>query len=435
MSVTREVRELIEIKNNQNNLSKNIGYIDENTTRVVVGNQLLDSFGRIKISNPVTVFDSKQIYDNQPLYWDELLVSGAGITSSHSTNTASSTMTSTLNTAGRFVRQTYRSFIYQPGKSSLILMTGILVPDEELTSNAQRRIGYYNDNNGFFFEHDGTNLKIVRRSFVTGVAVDSSVIQSSWNIDTLDGTGISGITLDITKTHIFVITFQWLGVGSITWGFEIDGKMIPVHRFDNANINTTVTTSTPNLPLRYEMITTGSSPSITLNSICSAVILEGGQNNLSLVRSLSNSSIITGLTVGSTYALIGIRLTTSGIGTTINILQYQGALFTTLEDAVMQLIFNPTITGVPVWQSLSNSSIEYFEGGSTITVTGGTVISEKFLFSSNNNNGVFTDFSDILLNNLTLGESINGTRDTFILAIRPITTLDCGAILQWSEFF
>ena len=51
-----------------------------------------DAFGRLRVSEPTTLFDSKQIFDAQPLLWDDQETSGSGTTgapSGHSTATAS----------------------------------------------------------------------------------------------------------------------------------------------------------------------------------------------------------------------------------------------------------------------------------------------------------------------------------------------------------
>jgi hypothetical protein len=144
----------------------------------------IDAFARWRVSNPETLFDSKQIFDNQPLFWDEELESGAGITSAHSTATASTVITSTLNTAGTFTRQTFQRFNYQPGKSQLILITGILDRSGGGTG-VQRRIGYFDDDNGLFFEDDEGTVKVVRRTSVTGTPVDNKVTQASWNLDVI----------------------------------------------------------------------------------------------------------------------------------------------------------------------------------------------------------------------------------------------------------
>ena len=78
-----------------------------------------DAFARLRISHPVTLFDSKQIFDNLPLGFDEQ-TTGAGSTS-YSSNTASTTLS--VAGAGSVVRQSKQYMTYQPGKSLLILRT------------------------------------------------------------------------------------------------------------------------------------------------------------------------------------------------------------------------------------------------------------------------------------------------------------------------
>jgi len=98
--------------------TKRVGFARENvpTTSVTLPSTSSDAFGRLRVSSPHTLIDSKQIFDNQPLYWDDSGVSGTGTTSTHSTLTAMTTMGVSLNTAGKRVRQTFQRFNYQPGK-------------------------------------------------------------------------------------------------------------------------------------------------------------------------------------------------------------------------------------------------------------------------------------------------------------------------------
>lgn len=83
----------------------------------------IDAFGRWRVSNPVTIFDSKQIYDTGLLFWDDQEVSGAGTSSVHSVDKAATTISVSATTAGKRVRQTFRRFNYEPGKSQQVLMT------------------------------------------------------------------------------------------------------------------------------------------------------------------------------------------------------------------------------------------------------------------------------------------------------------------------
>jgi len=38
-----------------------------------------DAFARLRISSPETIFDSKQLGDKQPLFWDDQVISGDGV--------------------------------------------------------------------------------------------------------------------------------------------------------------------------------------------------------------------------------------------------------------------------------------------------------------------------------------------------------------------
>ena len=238
-----------------------------------------DAFGRQRVSNPEMIFNSKQIFDNQPLYWDDVQESGSGTSSSHSTNTASSTLSVSLNTAGKRTRQTFMRFNYQPSKSQLIFITGILKASGGGTGIITR-MGYFDDNNGLFLECNAGTINLVRRTYTGGSASDNTIPQSSWNLDKMDGTGASKINLDFTKTQIFMMDFEWLGVGRVRFGFNVEGVTYYVHELSAANSLTTVYMSTPNLPLRYQIINDGTGAASSINCICSAVISEGGREEV-----------------------------------------------------------------------------------------------------------------------------------------------------------
>jgi hypothetical protein len=188
----------------------------------------VDAFGRYRVSEPFTLFDSKQLYDSQELFWATKNVNGATI--SHSSSRASTTMTVTTSSGSRSIRQTRRRNFYQPGKSLLCLMTFGM---DGCQDGVVKRIGYFDDTNGVFLEHSGTNVNFVIRSSVSGEVVENRVSQSNWNGDSLDGTGPSGFTLDLTKVQIFAMDFQWLGVGRVRVGFSMSGSIIAANEFNH----------------------------------------------------------------------------------------------------------------------------------------------------------------------------------------------------------
>ena len=83
--------------------------------------------------------------------------------------------------------------------------------------------------------------------------VDTRTIQSSWNIDKMDGTGTSGYNIDLSKMQMFYIDYTWYGAGAIRFGFRAtDGNVTYCHRIINNNTNTEAYMRSGNLPARYE---------------------------------------------------------------------------------------------------------------------------------------------------------------------------------------
>ena len=396
----------------------------------------IDAFARLRVSEPFTLFQSKLVTaDDQPLFWDERLESGAGIAAS--TPTAAKPFidfASTLNIAGKFTRQTFRRFNYQPGKSQLITMTGVL----DLSgggAGVERRIGLFDDNNGLFFEHDDDTVGVTVRSNVTGTPVDTTITQANWNLDTLDGdddsANPSGITGDFTKAQIFVIDYQWLSVGRVRFGLEIDGMIVYVHQTVSANVQAVPYMSTPNLPLRYQMITTGVSPVSTMRVICSAVVTEAGQDPEGATQSHATTRNINANTIDVVYAAVGIRLKSTALGCDITPIAIS-VLSETNDDFEWRLIFNPTVAGTFDYTDKTNSCVQTATGSianpSTNTVTGGTVIERGF--------GKSSDAVTITgrRNSLKLGCKIDGTPDTMVLTIRPLgSNADFQGALVWQE--
>ena len=392
-----------------------------------------DAFGRLRFSDPETIFDSKQIFDNQPLLWDESLESGTGITSAHSVNRASTKMTSTLNTAGTFTRQTYQCFNYQPGKSQLVIMTGILGETGGGTG-VVRRAGQFDDDNGVFFEDDEGVFKVVCRSSVSGSPVDTKVAQSDFNLDKLDGTGPSGHTIDPSKAQILFMDYEWLGVGRVRFGFGFEGKTVYCHEFRNSNAVSSVYMSTPNNPLRYQMITQSTSAASTLEAICATVISEGGSNARGVNRSASNDGThVDANTQNTVYAILGVRLKSSYIGATIDMISTNIAEHAGNNNYEWFMVHNPTVTGTFTYADETNSAIQVARGaGAGATVTGGTRVGGGHGSSSQKGGSDSSDIEDAL----GLGAAIDGTRDEVVLCVRPIggsTNLDIEGTINWRE--
>jgi hypothetical protein len=271
-------------------------------------NANIDAFGRLRISSPLTLFDSSHRYKDNNL-WSSL----TAVNGTYSFNQNQGLIDLTVNdlSGSSVIRETTKVFPYQPGKSLQTMNTFVMAPSSE---NLRQRVGYFGENNGIYFQLDGNEISFVERSLVNGSPATETIIpRSSWNGDKLDGLGSSKFTFNITKAQIFWMDIEWLGVGTVRCGFVINGQFIVCHSFHHANIIDSTYTTTASLPLRYEITNKAQTEgSHTLKQICSTVISEGGYELRGLQQAVSIpiTSPITFAATNIYYPIISIRLKT-----------------------------------------------------------------------------------------------------------------------------
>lgn len=400
-----------------------------------------DAFGRWRVSEPQTVFASKLLHaDNQALFWDEDLISGTMATAGPTAAQPFIDFTSTNVTAGKRTRQTYRRFNYQPGKSQLILMTGVLELASGVKTGCVREIGIFDDDNGAFFESDAGTIGVTVRTNDSGSPVDTTEPQATWNLDTMDGdddaANPSGLTLDTTKAQIFVIDFQWLSVGRVRFGLEIGGVIHYVHQHLVANSSAIPWTSTPNLPLRYQITTTSSSGVCSMRCICTTVISEGGVEDIGVTRYKSTAgAAVTCTTDNIIYAIVGIKLKSTHLGETIKLLSAALQIQTTSDSGEWILYWNPTVAGTFTYSDLADSAVQTAVGATANTVTGGTEITGGFLEATSGGGG--SGSANIALDSsLLLGADIANVVDEIVLCFRTnagTASPEVEGSLSWRE--
>jgi hypothetical protein len=301
----------------------------------------MDAFGRLRASQPHTRFDSSQVYQKDRQF-DEVLTAGG--TSTFNPNRSAVQMATTAP-GDAVSRQTYEYVPYEPGKSQLAFLTFV---DYQSTADVTSRIGLFDANNGVFLQLDD-QVRFGKRTETSGSPVDTTVVQASWNLDPLDGTGPSGITLDRSKIQIAVFDFEWLGAGRIRAGFVIDGLIIYCHQFLHSNIDDKVWGLTGHLPVRFEITQSGATAG-QLDHICSTVISEGG----SLVGEPRSYSEVTPLAVTNAQWFPLISLRPKLLYQTLQnrkslIVNRISVVGTTTNDLIMvQLVWGCTLTA-PTW--------------------------------------------------------------------------------------
>lgn len=365
----------------------------------------LDAFARLRVGVPASLFDSKQVFNDQPLFWVSHTVGSSTIT--YIPLESSSRLACTTTSGDRAVRQTREYFNYQPGKSLKVAMTGVMGAAKP---NVRQRLGLFDDDNGIFFEQTSAGLSLVLRTDTSGTPIDTSVSQSNWNIDTLDGSGKSQLTIDPSKAQIYTFDIQWLGVGRARVGVSIAGGVYYVHEFLHANQVDKVYIRTPNLPIRYEIENIDTAASTTsMDAICVEVESEGGYNPKGVTRTASMGLVHT--PVGSSYIpVLSVRL--KDAYNRASILPISFKMYNKSNTLVhCKLIYNGTLTG-PSWVSVSDTSIAEQDVTAT-ALTGGEFIDDMFVSSQGSDRNQFSSTVPETL--LKILANYAGDSDTFTL--------------------
>jgi hypothetical protein len=338
----------------------------------------VDAFGRARTSTPLTMFDSSHRYKDNGL-WATSTTAGASYAFSPNQGLVNLNLDTTAD--AEVVRETYKVFSYQPGKSLQILSTFVFNPAK---TNLRQRIGYYGAQNGMYLELDNSTLSFVERSYVTGSFVENRSAQADWNVDKMDGTGPSLLTLDITKAQILWMDIEWLGLGTVRMGFVINGRFVHCHSFHHANIIATPYITTASLPLRYEIRNTGTTASSsTLKQVCSTVISEGGYQ-LSGVQRAVSTPITASYTLGAagTYSpVISVRLKATSLDAIAIISAISLMGVGNGVNFSWRLTTGATVTTAAWTPASADSSVEYTLIGTE--TSGGRVLAGGFFNSSN----------------------------------------------------
>lgn len=364
----------------------------------------LDAFSRLRVSNPLILHNAQFTYDLAPILFEQI-TSGAGAAISHDTTNRCALLTFASTPAtGKAYMQSYEYLPYQPGRSQLIFVTFNMIA---AVANVLKFAGYSDGNNGIEFQVNGTTNQFTIYSDTT--LGDETVTQANWNLDRLDGTGLSGITLDITKTQILVIDIQALYVGRVRVGFDIGGSIIYCHEFLHANLALHPYIQSANLPVRCGMTCTAI-VSTTMNFICSAVMSEGGTEDI------NNFGYTFETNTSVTASTGGVQLLTLRPKTTFNGLTNR--MRVTYIDVE---IFNLGITNQHVrWDLLVGQAI-----------TGGTWANVNSTYSGTevNTGGTLSGSPAVIIDSgwVAVGANAKGIVNTAVISKYPITLNQAGA--------
>jgi hypothetical protein len=388
----------------------------------------IDAFGRLRVSTPFTLFDSSHRFADNGL-WSTATATGGTATFNASQGLVDLAVTAA--SGSEVVRETTKVFSYQPGKSLLVLSTFVMSPAK---TNLRQRVGYYGTNNGYYIQLNNTTVSFVERSFVTGATVDTPVLQANWNVDPMNGSGPSGITLDLTKAQILYMDLEWLGLGTVRMGFVINGNFYVCHKFHHANVIATTYITTASLPLRYEITNTGAtSGASTLKQICSTVLSEGGYELRGSQQAVGTpiTSPRTLTTAGTFYPIVSIRLKSTRLDA-IALATAISVIGNTAANYNWQVVVAGTTTGGSWINAGANSSVEYNLTGSSFT--GGRILASGY-FTATASTSVSVDIlRAALFSNQLERDGLTGTPYEFTVALAAGTNNETTfASMDWEE--
>lgn len=323
-------------------------------------NASVDAFGRQRVSEPFTLGDYKHVFGIE----DQLFINKTNGDGNITNNINHSSTILSATTSGSYaIHQSKMYHHYMPGKSQVILESFVF---GAAVSGSTKRIGYFDDYNGIFLEQDATgSLQFVIRSATngTGSLTEQRVKQQNWNVNTLLS---DDFNLDITKTQLLYIDFQWLAVGRVRCGFVHKGVTFICHVFDHTNILNVAYMQNPNLPVRCEIRNSVNTIiASSMEQICSTVMSEGGYAESGKAYSVSNERFRT-LTSGSTLPVLAIRLKNSvnGLPNRAFVRIQEAAIFTDQQSIRYLLTKLPSgsmLTTASAWIPVDNndSVVEY----------------------------------------------------------------------------
>ncbi|KKN29692.1 hypothetical protein LCGC14_0841390 [marine sediment metagenome] len=378
-----------------------------------------DAFGRWRTSEQQTIAELKLLDDKQPVFWAEKITNASGnATSTHS----DASVTMHVESGDTIIRQTRQRWNYQPGKSQLCTYTGKLGLQP---AGVTTRIGSFDALNGIFWESTDGVVKVVIRKG----GIDTPATQGQWNADTLDpdgdGPNPSGLRLDATKIEIFGIDFQWLGSGTVRFSMDIADEIRIVHKAMHSNILAGPYINSPNLPVRYEISSTG--PTAELLQVCASIASEGGQENIGPVFSAVSPTLA--VNSGVATAMVGIRLRADRIDVAARQIQKAAVAITQNDNFELYTLLNPTIAdGGLDWANYQDSAVQVGVGDAANTVTGGTRIGDT-VFGGNRSSSAQSD----VVNSIGLGTDVDDAPDEIVVVVEPLQNGSYRASTAWQE--
>ena len=325
--------------------------------------------------------------------------------------------------------QSKRNLRYRPGHEGHIFFTAMF--PNGAAANSTQWIGLFDNADGAAIGYNGITFSILFRQN----SVDTIIPQASFNVDTLNGAGPSGLIINPANINVFRIAYGWLGAAPIKFQIiDQNGDWITFHQILLANTIQSPTFLNPILPIRAEIRKTAGATNLSIATASWNGAIVGEPSTAGSRFFTVGSNTITLPAAGETH-LLTIRNKTL-FQSKLNKVEVRISLFTggtvttASETSLIRLRKSAVVTG-PAFTNVdtANSVTEFSTAGTYVAGTGTPVL---IIPNNTFGSGPFVlflpqaDFSIFLLpgESITItGESLSGGGN---LAI---------ASLGWEELF
>jgi len=337
----------------------------------------------VNVSNPKTAYDELAVANLTPITQVSFayninsdIVSTtevAGGTVTQADNMA--VLNTSATTGSSAVLESIKKIPYRAGQGH-IARFACLFTGTPTVATAYLGIGVGDASDGYGFLLDSSGFNISYRTNTT----QTSILQTAWNVDRLDGTlgslNPSGMTLDITKGNSYQIAYG-SGFGTINFSIESDvsGDYVLVHTLALANTLTVPSAYNPTLAMRAEAGNGAGTDDLTISVSSMSSFVEGLNKPTGPQNAVDGS--ITATTTEEPILSVRGRATFGGKTNKVDALIKFISLNNDANGAgTFRLRREATFTGAPTFVDVgTNTSVietTALAGGANGTMTAGT---------------------------------------------------------------
>jgi hypothetical protein len=271
------------------------------------------------------------------------------------------------------------------GISGLTCEVGIAMRmPNNLTVNQEIKWGYFSNENGFYFKLTNKDFQVC----IMNNSQELCISKSAFNVDTLDGTGKSGNSIDFSKGNIFKISFSSYGFGIVSFGMIGKSKNNQQSNLIMHEYQTIGHTSTrmPNLPIQVIFNNNG--------TVANTDVFVAGRSFSILgkyvdnVREVFMYKYLAAISNEVYLPLFSIKRKYIYTGCTVKISRIY---IKSSVDCELQIISGATLTST-VWVENTHHSESVVEIDKTSnTVSGGAVLYTMLIFANETREHSFED--------------------------------------------